>query len=604
MIARLVSLFALSALGLAAQETGTPPPARALGPQSGLETYDAPTTPFEQLTGEIDFPALIAAPGANDEAVVVPALQRLRIEILGTQGGENLGGFLTIEGETRATADRVPLYTGLHEILSPYRDLPLTLGDLRFLQRDITEVYRETGYPLMAVVVPPQEIVDGTLRVQVDEFSLRRYRVQFGDGQGNYAEDADHWTNRTRLGNLLDPLLAEPILSKDSLDAKVKALNLNPARSARVIFEPGQQLGDSIAVFQIDEQRTWGVRAGYNNHATKSSGEHRFSLGGSFTNLPLENHQLSWNAVVGPDPEEFQNYSLVYTVPNRWGHRFSANVNFSDTASSAVPPVGSASTTLQTTLKYELPVLQTERLGWNLSAQLALKQFERESLFGATVVGGAKFDGVQMVVNNIFNLKEPTATNQFVAGVALAFDGITGRNTDADFRAFYNYPDGGAATQHFILNYARVQQLGPLVPVLEGWSTETQLSWQITSDRLGGSDTFALGGSSVLRAYQSSEAFGDQGYYAVQSLSAPPLQSAALSRLAINQIRLSAFVEYGDGNPQVGAGTTLWDAGLGASVAALDGRFQTSASLAIAGKATAQTERGDARFFISATLQY
>ena len=605
MITRLFSLLALSALTVAGQSTDdTPPPAQVLGPQSGLETYDAPTTPFAQLSGEIDFPALIAAPGANDEAVVVPSFNHLRIEILGTQGGETLGNFLTIVGETRASADRVALYTGLHEILRPYANLPLTLGDLRFLQRDINEVYRETGYPLMAVVVPPQEIVDGALRVQVNEFSLRRYRVQFADGQGAYAEDADHWTNLGRVDDLLAPLLADPILSRAALDAKVKALNLNPARSARVIFEPGQQLGDSIAVFQIDEERTWGVQAGYNNHATKSSGEHRFSLGGSFTNLLLENHQVSWNAVIGPDPEEFQNYSLVYTVPNRWGHRFTANVNFSDTASSAVPPVGSASTTLQTSLRYELPVHQTERLTWNLSAQVALKQFERESLFGDTVVAGAQFDGAQLVVNNTFNFKEATATNQLVAGIALAFEGLTGRNTDADFRQFYNYADGAAATRHFTINYARVQQLGPLVTALEGWSAETQLSWQITSDRLGGSDTFALGGAQVLRAYQSSEAFGDQGVYAVQNLIAPPLQGPALARLGLGQVRLSAFLEAGQGDPKVGARATLWDAGLGAQFSAIGGRLSARASLAFAGKTTAQTERGDARFFISANLRY
>lgn len=604
------SLLALSLVGvvtLQAQKAAEdPPPASALGPQSGLEQYDAPVAPFEQLEGLIDFPALINAPGANDDAQVTPSLRGLQLEIMGTSGARKLGNFVTIQGATRADEATEALYDALYETLRVYRDLPLTLGELRFLQQDIAEAYRESGFPLMAVVVPPQEIVDGVVRVQINEFSLRQYRVQFGTGDGSYAEDAEHWTDRTRLGNLLDPLLREPILTKTSLDAKVKALNLNPARSARVIFEPGQQLGESIAIFQIDEQRTWGLQAGYNNHATESSGTHRFSVGGSFTNVLLENHQLSWNAVTGTDIEEFKNYSVIYTIPNRWGHRLTANVNFSDTASSAVPPVGSASTTLQSSLKYDIPLLKTEKWNWNLSVLGAFKQFERESLFGEVVVGGAQFDGAQLVINNTFNVKEATATNQIVLGVALAFDGISGHNTDADFRQFYNYTGGEAATQHLILNYARVQQLGPLVAALEGWSAETQLSGQFTSDQLAGSDTFALGGATVLRAYQASEVFGDAGFYAVQTLQMPPWQKdalGALGRLGVDQLSLSAFVEMGRGQPEVGVSQSLWDVGLKASISAAK-RLQASASVAFAGEATRQTERGDARFFLSASMRY
>ena len=210
------------------------------------------------------------------------------------------------------------------------------------------------------------------------------------------------------------------------------------------------------------------------------------------------------------------------------------------------------------------------------------------------------------MVNNTFNVKEATATNQIVLGVALAFDGFSGRNTDADFRKFYNYASGDAATQHLILNYARVQQLGPLVAALDGWSAETQLSGQFASDQLAGSDTFALGGATVLRAYQASEVFGDAGFYAVQTLQMPPIQKdtlGALGRLGVDQLSLSAFVEMGRGQPEVGASKSLWDVGVQVSISAAK-RLQASASVAFAGEATRQTERGDARFFLSASLRY
>jgi hemolysin activation/secretion protein len=601
-----MTLAALLVSSVDAQNRLEPPSAETLGPQSGLETYDAPLAPFDQQGGEIDFPALINAPGANDDAVVTESLRGLRLEILGTEGTRRLDDFITILGTSRTGPDRDGLYAALAESLGVYRDLPLTLGELRFLQQDIADVYRAEGFPLMSVVVPPQEVTGGVVTVQINEFRLRAYRVQFGTGGGSYAAEAPHWTSEERLGALLDPLLEEPVLRRDSLDTKVKFLNANPSRSARVVFEPGEIQGESIAVIQIDEQRRWGLQAGYNNHATENSGTHRFSLGGYFTNVLLENHQLSWNATFGTKIDEFQNYSLIYMIPTISGQRLTANLNYSDTASSPVPPVGSASTTLQLSLKYDQPILTREKWDWKLGVQTAFKQFERESLFGGTTVAGAEFDAFQLVLNNTFNLKERTATNQFVVGLAFAFEGITGANSDAHFREFYNYSNGGAETQHLIVNYARVQQLGPLIGVLENWSTETQLSWQVTTDRLGGSDTFALGGPTILRAYEASEAFGDSGFYAVQMLHFPPLQGDALGPFAyfgIQQLRVSGFFEYGKGDPRYGDEVELWDAGFQVSLAGV-GNFQATASLAFAGEETTRTQVGDAHFYISVMAKY
>ena len=110
----------------------------------------------------------------------------------------------------------------------------------------------------------------------------------------------------------------------------------------------------------------------------------------------------------------------------------------------------------------------------------------------------------------------------------------------------------------------------------------------------------------MLRAYQASEVFGDAGFYAIQSVQMPPFQKealGALGRLGVDQLNLSAFVEMGRGLPEVGVSQSLWDVGVQASISAAR-RLQATASVAFAGEATRQTERGDARFFLSASLRY
>lgn len=602
--ARSVALLPLVALALVAQDA--PPPAKVLGPQSVVEKYDAPVAQPEKLEGLIDFPKLISAPGANDAAEVAPALTRIEIEIVGTEGGDTSDAFVHFAGASRTGAKQAALYAALRRKLAQYRDLRTTLGDVRFIQQDIAEVYRAQGFPLMAVVAPPQQIVDGRLRFQVNEFRLGAYTVQYRNLDRNaYSADAKHWSSDARLKTLLVPLLAEPIASRESLDAKVQAINRNPFRTARVVFQPGDTQGVSNAIFQIDEKRTWSVQTGYNNHATKSSGTNRYSVGGSFGNIPRESHQLSWNATLGDRIGEFQNYSLIYTVPMSSGQTLAANVNYSDTASSSIPGIDSASTTLQASLSYDRPILTRGSLNWSLNATATLKQFERASVFGGFFVGGAEFDSTQLSLAHQFNWKENTATDQVVATVVFSFAGLTARNTDENFQQFYNRADGGAATTHFVLNYARVQQLKPLSAALDGWNAETQLSWQFTGDSLAGSDNFSIGGPSVLRAYQASEVSGDDGIYGIQFLHAKPLPGAKFGALGrvIQQVNFSGFFEAGEGRYTTGEHASLWDYGLQAAVS-LRGGINCTASLAFAGKAIGRTATGDSHCFVSAQWRY
>lgn len=579
--------------------------ATAVGPQSVIEQYQAPVVESESGEVLIDFPSMINAPGANDRAQIMPAVTGLEIEIVGTSGGQVLSDFIQIRGESRAESNRAALYASLDEALAVYRDLPLTLGDIRFIQQDITDAYKANGYPLMSVVVPPQEIHNGSLKVQINEFRLAGYTTQFADEAGNYSADHSRWSNEARLEKQLNPLLAEPILSQEALDKKVKAINQNPFRTARVVFEPGENMGETLANIQIDEKRPWTVQAGYNNHASEASGEDRFFIGGSLGNLPFEDHQLSANATFGSRIDEFENYVITYTAPTRWGHKLTASINYSDTASSSIPGIGSASTTTQSSIKYELPVWSNQSVEWRFSAMGAYKQFERESLFGSIVVGSAEFDSVQLSLNNTFNIKEATATNQFVAGVIFSFEGITEKNSDENFREFYNSASGEAQTLHYILNYARIQQLGPFIQHLDGWSTETQLSWQITNDELAGSDNFAIGGANALRAYQSSEVSGDNGFYVLQFLHAKPLSGERLGTLGkwVDQVALSGFIEAGWTDFERGGNERIWDYGLQANISALE-MMNLTMSIAVAGEEARLTERGDTRLFVSYQIKY
>ena len=115
-----ISLRLLLALGgivssLSAAEPATPD-AKALGPQSPVESYNAPVAQPAPLAGLIDFPQLIAAPGPNDGLSVTSSLDRLRLEIVDTTGGDATDEFVTISGESRTGENRATLYAALRKL--------------------------------------------------------------------------------------------------------------------------------------------------------------------------------------------------------------------------------------------------------------------------------------------------------------------------------------------------------------------------------------------------------------------------------------------------------------------------------------------------------
>lgn len=596
---------AIALMPLLAAPTLAAEAARVLGPQPALERYDATVPESAVPEGAIDIPAMITAPGADDGVRLIDDLAGLTIEFVGNRGGRESGDFVSFVGATRAEADRGALYAALRETLAVYQGLPLTLGDVRFIQQDITDAYRRVGYPLLAVVVPPQEVIDGVLRVQVNEFRLAGVDVVWKDDEGAYSKDAERWTPERDIERRVAPVLEADILAQRDLDELVQGLNRNPFRGARVVFQPGSDIGETRALIQIDEQRTWNANLGYNNHGTDAAGNHRFSVGGTFGNLPVLDHSLSWNAVIGSSLDEFQSYSLIYTVPNRFGHTLTVNGNWSDTSSSTLPGIDSASTSWQVTTNYAFPLRSGS--DWELlgSAAFAFKHLERESLFGGQAVGGAEFDAAVATLSATLNVRQERASNQFVLALHRSFEGFTGRNSTANFRQFHNSFDGSPAYQYAVFNYARVQELEAIVPQLAGWRAETQLSVQLGLDKLAGADNIALGGPATLRAYEASEVAGDRGGFLIQSISAPPIPAERLGRLGglIRQVNMTAFAEFGTAEFETGGRSSIFDAGLAIAIALPNGA-SCRASLAIAGDDAGRTEAGDARAFIGCGIGF
>lgn len=574
-----------------------------LGKQPIIERYDAPIIE-DKTAGEfyLDLPKLLQQKLVNTDQKVLTSLRGLLIEY-GNQsdkkGAMDSDNFVLFTGQSKLpSAIDDLLKEEIRSALSHFANQPLTLGQLQEVQHHISDLYREQGYPLMSVVTPPQEVVDGVIRVRIHEFYIGQIRYQFKLEDGSYGEKGEHWTPIEHLDNILQDLKELPTASQMQVNKPIAYLNSHPYRQAKVVFEPGSDVNATNINVLIDEKRPWGLTAGYNNYATSASGINRFSLGANLSNIPFNDDQLALQLTLGDDIDEFLSYSVIYKKPTLDGNSLTINASYTDTASSNIPGISSASKTWQMLGNYNMPGLYKGE-GWQLDAtsSLSYRRFERYSYFDSTQVGDAVYESVQLGVGGSYAWQDDHVSNKLDLKLHYNLKGITSKNTDQDFQKFHN--NDAASDYHFtVINYARQQDLSALG--LEGISTETQISWQNTSSITAGADNFSLGGSGVLKAYESSEAAGDEGWYFVQKLHYPAFQPEGGF---IKQARISNFIEIGRARGRNSSGTKLADIGMELSLS-LKKNINCGLSAALATVDGKETHSGDGRVFVACNLTY
>lgn len=573
---------------------------RTLGKQSPEEQYDALILePEESEPLVIDFNRLLDASTENDDVLVTGSLESLTITFDGStiESGSSEDDFVQLKGSTRIAKYREALPAALKESLAKFEHQETRFGDLRKIKQVIIEAYHSRGYPLMSVVIPPQAITDDELAITIHEFRLGDIDYQWRQADESYTNESDRFTSDDNLQKAFSGLEALPVLAKDDLSSAVDYLNANPYRQVKIVFEPGADPNETNVNVLIDENRPWNLSSSYNNHATESSGTHRYSVGATFGNLPVEDAQLALRGTYGDNRQEFQSYSVIFTKPTRAGHTFTLNGSYSDTASSNIPGISSASRTTTVIGSYQIPIGNLGPVDFSSTHSLSYRRFERDSFFDDTLVGGASFESVLVTTGGSVAWKNGNVGHKIDLNVTASVSGLASENTTEGFQAFHN--NNGDATYFFsVVNYARQQ--GFTGEWLKNWNTTTQVSLQQASGITAGSDNFSLGGPGVLKAYASGEAAGDEGWFVTQTLAAPPIQPQSV---VFKQMQVSGFVEVGHADGRTTTGQKLWDAGLAVTLS-IAGGASCNLTYSLAGTDGTSTEADEKQLFLGCSYQY
>lgn len=380
----------------------------------------------------------------------------------------------------------------LAAIYAPYLGKETTVDVIWTVANAITAKYRAAGYFLSRAYVPAQEVSSGAPIIQIIEGYI-------GETVLSAFENGYHDIHHAAIDRAFDRIRRQRPISAEVLERELLLLNDLPGLSFQSVLEPAEsqdQAAVRLALIAHEKPGTTVLSA--DNAGSRYLGPYQFSASWRGSLLPLQETLVT--AVSAPIGNEMKALSAE--------HRFTlstrSNVYIQGAFSDAAPgyflrpqDITSRSFSAGAGVNYQL----IRQRSHNLSLQGGFNLRNSDSdIINATL----SKDRVRTIHASLFwNAQDSwQGYNDLSLGLTQGL-GVLGSSKAGDINASRQSAAPDFTKAQF--SYARVQHLSG------DWSGVLSLSGQKASRSLYSSEEFGYGGTSLGRAYDTSEIVGDDG---------------------------------------------------------------------------------------------
>jgi hemolysin activation/secretion protein len=405
-----------------------------------------------------------------------------------------------------AIADPRPLFnlrgiwlTGTHAIAheeianayQPYLGKKVSQADLAAIAGTISDAYRAAGFHLSRAIVPPQDVRDGRVHVQVIEGRIAEVALR-GDGAEQFG-----------IRPLLDPVLAEYPSRLATLERQL--LLINNRAGVRVVDTALEEIGNATGRFRlIVYLKTWHIYTsfGLDNLGSSAIGPWQTYATGAFNSYLLPGDTLALNLSTIPnDPRELAFGRLSYDVPvGTDGARIGASALYSEVRPGDYRRLlNDVTTTEAFEIRGSIVPVQSQRSTLTLTAAADFSNVSEHDVFGPIYN-----DHIRTVsLTSDYRLQDNFGGNNYFTLTWRQGLPILGASQLGDTLVSHD----GASANFSVMDawYTRYQTLS------DTWSVKIAGAGQFASGPLFTSQQFYLGGAAFGRGYGSAETSGDNG---------------------------------------------------------------------------------------------
>src|SRR6267143_5128666 len=393
---------------------------------------------------------------ATRSALQMPLLSRPEARAdskpLATLRQVSVTGALTIPADQLITA------------YQPYLGKKVSQADLVAIAGAISDRYRAAGFHLSRAIVPPQDIRDGQVRLEVIEGSITEVALK--------GEGAERFGVRT----LLDPVLAEQPSRLPTLERQLLLINGRPG--VRIADTALEEIGVATGRFRLVVYlKTWQVYTsfGVDNLGSSAVGPWQSYATGAFNSYLLPGDTLALNLSTTPaDPRELAFGRLSYDVPvGTDGTRIGASALYSEVRPGDVRRLYNDSTRTESFEVHGSVVpLQSQRSALTLTAAAGFSNVSERDVFGPIYN-----DHIRTVsLTSDYRLQDNFGgNNYFTVAWRQGLDILGASHRDDDFLSH-----GGASGTFSVMDFwfTRYQTLS------DAWSVKVSAASQIASGPL------------------------------------------------------------------------------------------------------------------------
>ena len=372
-----------------------------------------------------------------------------------------------------------------------YLGKKVSQADLAAIAGAISDLYREAGFHLSRAIVPPQDIADGRVRIQVIEGAIVQAELK-GDG-------AEQFGVRSMLG----PVLAEQPSRLATLERQLFLINGRPG--VRITDTALEEIGGATGRFRlIVYLKTWHVFSsfGMDNLGSSSVGPWQTYATGAFNSYLTPGDTLAVNlSTIANDPRELGFARMSYDAPvGVYGVRLGASVLYSAVRPGDARRLDSDITTTEAfELRAGVVPLQSLSSSLTLTAATTFSNVSEHDLYGPWYNDHVRTASLTAD----YRLQDRFGGANFATlSYRQGLDIFGASHFDDDLLSRV-----GASSNFSVLNlwFTRYQTLN------DAWSLKLSAASQTASRPLFTSQQFYLGGAAFGRGYGAAEISGDNG---------------------------------------------------------------------------------------------
>lgn len=406
-------------------------------------------------------------------------------------GAENIK--FSLEG---ITYDGLTVYTQaqLEKVYADRLGKAVSLADVYGIAAALTAKYRNDGYVLTQVVVPPQTIDGGVVRLQVVEGFVDTVTV----------EGVSSERERRLITGYAERVKGQPLNTRE-LERAVLLINDLPGVSVRGILSPSATVAGASDLSVIVERKPFNAEVGVDNFGSLYLGRLEGVVSASANSLLGFNERIASTMVYVPGhnlEKELAYGDLSYTQPlNSYGTKLEVSGALTSTNPGyTLAPLRVNGQSILISAKLSQPILRTRNYNWSVYTQLDWRHVNTQSNVDITrrdrisaLRLGSRLDRLDTFLGGGFN----TFTVEASQGL-----GIFASDNDAPS---LSRAAGNPEFTKIEGEYQRLQRVTSKLNLLMG------IKGQLANDALLSSEEFGVGGSIYGRGYDSSEILGDSG---------------------------------------------------------------------------------------------